>query len=267
MLPGVSADATVDALTDQLNRLSTLGTGNKYEQLTQYLQWATQAANRLRSVVSSDDVAFLVLTQRHWVLCGVDPAANEALYTLVNTEIGERRQALQDALDDLRAVRRQWQQRRGSILVPDTNVLLHHKLPLEKIDWQGIASDSMVRVVIPILVVDELDKRKRDREPIRARARQTLRTLEESFADPRWTATLTPGKSTEHASMHLLLDPPRHTRMSDPDRELIDRTIALGIEASRQVTLFTFDTSMMLRARADGVAVVKPSPVEERGSD
>lgn len=146
-------------------------------------------------------------------------------------------------------------------------MLLRHELPLKQIDWQSIASDNMARVVIPILVVDELDKRKRYRQPTRGRASQTLRTLDKAYSDPRSTATLTPRISTDSASMHLLLDPPRHVRMPDPDRELIDQTIALGIEASRTVTLVTFDTGMMLRARADGVNVAKPPSTQERESE
>ncbi|KQV75761.1 hypothetical protein ASC61_12505 [Aeromicrobium sp. Root344] len=267
MLPGASLDATINTLTEHLNKLSALGPGNKYEQLSEYLRWATQAANSLGQVVSPDDVDHLILTQRHWVLCGIDPAANEALHTLVNTELEERRKVLSGAVEDLNMARRRWRMRRGTILVPDTNVLLHHKLPIEQVDWRSIASDSMVRLVIPILVVNELDKRKWDRAPTRGRARQTLRTLEELFADPRGSANLVPGTSTDDTSMHLLLDPPRHTRMPDADRELIDRALALGIEASRKVTLVTFDTSMMLRARADGLATVRPPPVDEREAD
>jgi predicted ribonuclease YlaK len=149
------------------------------------------------------------------------------------------------------------------MLVPDTNVLIHHTKPLDQVEWRRMISGSYVRLVIPILVVDELDRRKRDRGETRTRARQTLRTLKQSFENPAWAARLSE-KPTDVESMHLWLDPQRHRRLPDSDLELIDRSVALQVEANRAVTLVTFDTGMALRALAAGLSVHHLEPGDDR---
>lgn len=254
LLPGSSIQSMVGLLDRQLNELSVVRSGDKYDVFNKYLRWATQASSELRPMMGADDVGSLVLSQRHWVLCGIDPASNDALMNLVQAEVAEREAALAACRDELRMIGDQWTSFPGDILVPDTNVLVHHTKSLDEVDWLGIAAGPRVRVIIPILVVDELDKRKRDRGETRTRARQTLRLLKQSFENPHSAASIA-GAAMETMSLHLWLEPSGHQRLRDPDLELIDRCVALQIEANRDVTLVTFDTGMALRATAAGLSV------------
>jgi hypothetical protein len=60
------------------------------------------------------DVTMLVLTQRHWAIQGIDPAANEALMSLLQGEIDERVRAFAAVQVDMRTQVERWQAHGGS---------------------------------------------------------------------------------------------------------------------------------------------------------
>lgn len=256
LLPGVRVDEAVSDLTEQVNRLNTLGSGSKFEVFDSYLRWAADAADVLASRVSPEDVEKLVLTRRHWALCGIDPAANGAITRLVNAEVSDRRRNLFRAIESLVQAQERWSALGGKILVADTNVYLHHQQPFDEVDWGVLvnaAEHEPIHLIIPILVVDELDRAKRGRNETRARARASLRKLAMTFEDPDVSAQFAAGTSLTTA--HLLLDSAGHKRLADADSELIDRTFALTAFTGSPATVVTFDTGMALRARAAGLRV------------
>jgi len=67
--------------------------------------------------------------------------------------------------------------------VADTNIYLHHPDPLDQLDWRVLADHEIlvhdnIEVVLPILVVDELDDAKRStNRNVRSRARTTLNSI------------------------------------------------------------------------------------------
>ncbi len=256
LLPGVGVDEAVSDLNEQVNRFNTLGTGTKFEVFNSYLRWAADAADVLTSRVSPEDVDRSVLTRRHWTLCGIDPAASGEITRLVHSELSERRRDLVRAIDSLTQARERLSALLGKILVADTNVYLHHQQPFDEVDWGVLvnaAEHEPIHLIIPILVVDELDRAKRGRNETRARARASLRKLATTFEDPAVPAQLATGTSVTAA--HLLLDSAGHKRLADADSELIDRTVALTAFAGSPATVVTFDTGMALRARAAGLRV------------
>ena len=107
--------------------------------------------------------------------------------------------------------------------------------------------------MIPILVVDELDRTKRD--AARTKARLALRELDRMFEDPDRAVPL--NEADDRTFVHLLMDDPAHRRLPEPDAELVDRVRALGDLTGRTVTLVTYDTGMALRARTAGLTVRK----------
>lgn len=248
--PTTTASRAVEILDGLINDLSTVTNGSAQEVFDKYLAWAATADRMLRPAVSSEDLERLVHTRRHWTLCEIEPAVRPGYLTTIQAEFAYLRDVLEAERQALTATRDHWANAPGALVVPDTNLLIHHPDPLDIIDWPGIAHESRVEVVVPMLVVDELDKRKRhqgrDANEVRARARATLRFLNTSFEDPRWAVTLHPNT----VSVHLLLDPPRHVRLPDNDSEIVERAVALKAEAGRQVSIATYDTGMALRARA-----------------
>lgn len=114
-----------------------------------------------------------------------------------------------------------------------------------------------MHVLVPLLVVDELDRLKRDNQA-RSRARTALTTLDEVFgnvSDERPMGRLRDDGSSGlgPVTMELLLDPPDHERLPDNDAEIVDRALAVQISSGREVTMVTYDKSMALRARHQGL--------------
>jgi rRNA-processing protein FCF1 len=260
LMPSASGMVVVDTLDRLLSRLHAVPSGDKFELLTGYLQWASGAAGDLAPLVSAEDVARLILTPRHWVLCGIDPAANQALPSIVHVEMEDRRRELTAAKEALQLEVRRWDAHLGHLVVPDTNVYLHHELPFTQVDWMTLVEARTydpLQLIVPLVVVDELDKGKRGKPEIRTRARQTLKTFDEMFPDPRLAVPLEGAGFASPIRVHLFLDPPRHVRLPMPDDEIVDRASALSQLAHRSVTIITFDTGMALRARTAGLEVLK----------
>jgi hypothetical protein len=220
------------------------------------------AADALRGQLSAGDVDRLVLTRRYWTLVRTDPAAHadDALLGMLHLELAERTTALSSARDDLVRETARWAASPGICVVADTNVYLHHARPFEDLDWRHLAQAreyDQVNLVIPLLVVDELDRAKSGKA--RTRARTTLRTLHKLFPDPAVPARLGDATVPNRPGVlaHLLMDDLHHTRLGEADSELIDRAQALGGLVGRQVLLVTIDTAMAFRATMAGLNVRK----------
>jgi PIN domain len=57
----------------------------------------------------------------------------------------------------------------GVIVMPDTNVLLHATEFFDELDWPGaLEIDSKIYLVIPMVVIDELDSHRRGTREIRS---------------------------------------------------------------------------------------------------
>jgi hypothetical protein len=269
-LPGTDAKT----LLDELRRLSTElgnvpGAGNAgLDLFNRYDDWATSASRRLGSMVRSDDLQHLVESRRYWALqsMNVDGRPPAALNHFVQLEIDERAKALSDAGDDLEREMKRWSSDRSLIVVPDTNIYLHHDCLFPAVPWETLVPALLegVHLVVPLIVVDELDRRKRsarnekvserNNDLVRTRARLTLRALDKHLQDPRLRTTLRRrSQDAGELSLELLLDPPGHERVADADQEIVDRAVALQSVSGKSVYLLTFDTGMRIRARAAGL--------------
>jgi predicted ribonuclease YlaK len=125
----------------------------------------------------------------------------------------------------------------------------------------------MMHVLVPMLVVDELDRLKRDNQA-RSRARTALKMLDEVFkrvSKQNPMGLLRQEDNTTgpdglvglgRITMELLFDPPEHVRLPDNDGEIVDRAVAVQSLAGKPVTMVTYDKSMSLRARYEGLQEV-----------
>jgi predicted ribonuclease YlaK len=67
-------------------------------------------------------------------------------------------------------------ERAGHIAVLDSNVLLHH-LPPDQVNWQAATERPLVRLILPLRVVEELDSKKYGpSDRLRERARRCYRS-------------------------------------------------------------------------------------------
>jgi predicted ribonuclease YlaK len=151
--------------------------------------------------------------------------------------------------------------RPGFIFVPDTSGLIEGPALLD-FPWHELVAfpeGETARLVVPILVVEELDELKRHRDAERRRrARQTLRALWELPRDGSGVAQIGPS-----ATLEVLLDDPSHARMPVPDVEIVDRARYLHEITGREVALVAADLAILFRAREMGLraCLIEPSGV------
>jgi rRNA-processing protein FCF1 len=237
-----------------------------------YLKTASQQHRMLASVLSPSDLDRLLTTPRYWMLHSLDPIERaDSLAWLLDVEVDEKARLLTEAAKELGDDMHQFSVT-DAIIVPDTNVLLHHENTIEEIPWIALAPEGAekIMVAIPMLVVDELDRAKRRPEPsdrgktsVRTRARQTLRTLEEWFEDGRSHHRVVSEK--HEIEFTVAVDDAQRTRLADPDFEIIDAARAIGDLSGKPTVIATSDTAMRFRARAAGVTARAMDVVTARG--
>src|SRR5437899_952930 len=225
-LPGVTGALLLDALRLTENSLENVrgSGGSAIERFNAYQKWANEEARRLGRLLRPADLDSLVTTPRYWTLQALDPVAHGSLAAFINLELDERLRVVSGTREELERELVRWQSARGLVVVPDSHVLLHHDEYFDAIEWTTVvpARAEDVNVVIPLLVIDELDDQKRgnrnnkvsDHNPERARtrARVTLRKLDELFTNTDWRVTLKPSAFPERGAitLELLFDGPDH---------------------------------------------------------
>jgi PIN domain len=270
--PTVTSEALLRAVDEALSRLSqTRGSGNSaFERLNFYLGWVHDQVRQFSLMVRREDLDYLILTRRYWSLQALDPAAHApTLNDLLNLEYDERQRDLEDVRNSLRQEIARWQSRSGFLVLPDTNVYLHHLNIFDQVEWGAVAQARAenVHVLIPLLVIDELDNNKRSNKPeVRERARATLRRLDELFPQPGASAVLQPSDFPRHGEIRaeILTDDAHHERLPRADDELVDLALATQALAGRIVRLVTFDKGMAVRGRTAGLTVDRLDASEER---
>jgi len=268
LIPGVSRDAALQGLQQAAIDLQNTYAlrDRRYEA---YCEWANNAVRQLRHVIRTDDLEALVLTQRYWVLQSLAALAGTPVVNdLLDMEVEERKRVIEDTVTELREQVRHWS-RSGTFVVPDTSVFIKH--PQKFRDWDLSAelktAELDIHVLVPIIVVDELDRLKDSRDKhVRWRAAHTLGVLDEALGTAATSGQLVAGDPFArrgNVTVEVVLDPPRHVRLPIPDDEIIDRALAIQAIASHTVTLLTFDTGQSTRARQAGLPVRKLNMPDE----
>lgn len=125
-----------------------------------------------------------------------------------------------------------------------------------------------VRLVVPLVVVGELDSQKRHPSgKVRATARDVLRHLRElkRVSTDEVADVL---QLDDRVTVEILLDPDGHIRLPDNDAEIIDRAHFLRslLPPGRRLILVTGDVSMEFRAESRALEVrhvSRPRPDDE----
>ncbi|MFG2961605.1 PIN domain-containing protein [Streptomyces sp. NPDC048291] len=253
---------------------------NAFKRLLQYLNWATDTAAILRSQVSDKDIDALVFTSRYQVLlasCGtLAGTAQERLVNgLVDLEITERVQAFEEAQAALDAQIGRWNGREWFV-VADSSFYVHNPDKLAEADLHkvlGLPSGEHIRLLFPMVVVDELDALKEaGKQPARWRASYTLSLLDRTLSGStfgilhRQELVSQEGEVRGEVNMEIVLDPRGHVRLPIADDEIIDRAVAIQSLAARDVRLLTCDTGQHTRGRAAGLQVTK-IPTKDPGPE
>jgi hypothetical protein len=274
LYPGANRDDVLRTLRDIQSAAQNAGNahGPAQARLAAYLEWATNSIRMLEHRVSAADINGLVLTRSYdrllaaaGSLTGEDIGTQRVLNGLVSHELQQRSQALDEAIRDLDSQGRRWP--KGTIYtVTDTSFYIEHDSKLRETDFTpllpGAWHDKPVTIIVPIIVLDELDglKQRGGTLHVKWRASYTLAVFDDIFTKAGTQAILrqpTADGARGPVLMDILYDPPRHERLPINDDEIIDRALAAQSTAGSPVTLLTYDTGQAARARHAGLAVNK----------
>lgn len=254
----VSIDETAQRLAKAIEELEELG----HSPLPlEYLAWADECENRLCAVFAEPDIRELLHTDRYWYLHRHDETDDRWVNTNVpvpdpcgqeaTTQLAHLK-ALAAQVDRLRALA----ERAGRVLVYDTNALMHYQPP-DMISWTALVKTHAVRLVIPLVVIDELDRKQHEgSKDMSQRARRALHMLDQALdgADP---SAAVPLPNRPAVSIEVLMDEAGHSRTTNADDEIIERGVLLAQITGAPVTVVTADTGMRLRAEAAGLNALR----------
>lgn len=258
-----SAIATVQDLLIECGNYS--GSATSYpSRCEHYRTWVGRADQQLRNTFTDDEPGQSLYTTSYWELTRLHPESPQSMGLL------EREIQLQSAR--LLALRIKMQRLQlfvghpGEIVIPDTSALVRGEL-FTGFDWPTrLHLGPPVRLIIPILVVEELDRLKDSERTTKAgdKARRVLKVLRElcRTLDPAVPAPVRTGTTVE-----VFLDDDWHLRRSIPDAEIIEQALSIESLTGKKVTLVCVDAAMEFRARQFGLKVQQmPTPDEVRQS-
>lgn len=185
-------------------------------------------------------------------------AENQAL----RTEIENQVQALARARTELDALKK-LAARPGLPVVYDTNMLNHWRQPSDVL-WRTLFKDQgedipLTRLVVPLLVIDELDRQKYGQGDLARKAATAIRFLERVLRD---TQPGQPVKLREGAVLEVWVD--TDDRGGDADLAILRCAADLAnLHPDTSARVLTDDIGMRLRAQQLGIKVVR-LPVSHR---
>ncbi|MBU2662648.1 hypothetical protein KOI35_03935 [Actinoplanes bogorensis] len=277
-LPGADRQSLLSLLQERANEAGNLR--NRLDQLPpfqtfyQYLEWARFGVQALSARVRPLEASAMFQTRRWELLLGVG-TDHDIARLLMTQELDDRAVVLKAAYEDLKAEFERWTTP-ARLLVFDTVVYMEHPQKLEELDFWGLTGEINrgIHLVVPIAVIDELDNLKnRGHEAKKWRAAYSLAVLDRVISGKKKnvagavyghvlraaTRSTGDGPALERGpvTIDLLLDPPDHVRLPNTDDEIVDRAVNVQALAGKPVTLVSYDTGMIMRARNAGLDVIK----------
>lgn len=248
-----SVKHTIDALTYLKNELGNCRAGGRSvtDARDQWLRWWSSADGQLRNLFTDGDMAASLYVSAEKVR---DVNLGALPLVLLNREIDAWSERFEQAIAELKALE-PFIARPGQIMVPDTSAFLEGEYFTE-LDWHaltGTGGTETVRLVVPVLVLEELDAHKRGRDRQRERAVSTLRRLWELGGNAPARVAQLPGRKV---TVEVFLDGAWHVRRPVNDDEIIERALAAAQITGRDVVLAAADYAMLYRASAAGLKAV-----------
>ncbi len=226
---------------------------------TQWLGWSEVAGLELRRVFADERLsAALREAGAHARMFSLGPAAVIELFEEWTWRLDEVIREL-ERLQAFAAIP-------GHVVVPDTSALVEGPI-FDTFDWHslgGLEPAEPVRVVVPILVVEEPDRLKIGKG--NTRVRSVLKKLWDLHGDASAEPAPMPQAKPGPATIEVWLDEPWHARLPVADAEIIARASGFATLMGKQVVLASGDTSQLYRASAADLApalMLKPAPEDQ----
>ncbi|MER5966882.1 PIN domain-containing protein [Streptomyces sp. NPDC002057] len=228
---------------------------------TRYFQTVTDTHRQLSQCLMDPDLGAGLFEGNYWNLATVAGASPTLHGTLVR-EVQQQIFAIKQAQESLKELRL-YAERPGVAIVYDTNALNHWPRP-DEVKWSeelraaGL-DQKHARLVIPLVVIDELDLQKSGSNALSEKATKAIRFLEKELdgVEPGGTRQV-----RQDASLEVRLDPRGHRR-GDPDMEILlcaAELDGLGV----QTRVLSNDFGLHLRARNMGLVPMRLSTAQRR---
>lgn len=285
-IPGVNREhlhATLNSLQQSLNSVQAAGPVSAVDRANRYLEWTHEARRMLRRQIHPDDLEHflpprnyeVVLTSAgalrdfnravandrygqegyiHHTAAGGERQLNGLLGMLIDEQI----EALSTARDALQGEMQRFD-RDGILAVLDTNIYMEHPQQLEDLDVAALLYGGFepIHILVPLVVVDELDKGKRSgwNGWKAAYSLSYIDRISQQGGLMREKDMSNIETARGQVTIEVVLDPPGHVRLPNNDDEIVSRALAIKTLAGKQVRLLTYDTGMAMRGRAAGLQV------------
>jgi rRNA-processing protein FCF1 len=250
---GVSVEhalTQLDFLITELGNVRGFSPGREPTLLSnKYMTWAETAETQLRSLFEDYEVSRSIQTDRYWHIRNITDSTPRPT-PLVEAETWDQQRGLEDIRDQLvhyRDVTHVEADER--LLLLDTNVYVHGKM-FNQAAWDTLVPEKKVIILLPLVVIDELDWLKDHAEP---GAGKVLRALDDTLKVGRALETTT---LRDRVKMRLADEPRGHVRLAVHDDELARQASYYKSTSNGDLTLITRDRGMRVRAEAAGVDVM-----------
>ncbi|MFB7031543.1 MULTISPECIES: PIN domain-containing protein [Terrabacteria group] len=175
---------------------------------------------------------------------------------IMTREAEKQIEFLKQVQDDLKLLRT-YADRPGVPVVYDTNMLVHWLSP-DQVKWTDVlrgegVRTSEVRLVVPLIVIDELDRQKSGEGQLGERAAQAIRYLQKALEG----AEGEPVTVRSGVTLEVRLDPPGHRR-GDADMEILLCAAELDqLKPGTETRVLSDDFGMHLRAQGLGLKAMR----------
>ena len=270
---GQSLETIIAQLKDWRSRLDGVANSRERELIDSYLTWCAQADEVLAPILEPSAINRLVLTRRYWATLANHVDSNPEV-AAVRAELRRQQAVFDAAIAATEALRARWSNNYVRTIVADTNTYLHvAPYSIAGIDWHrladlaGVSTKESLRLVMSMVVVDELDRIKDNRSSSKdasSRARiltRELWDLFESIGAEEVVTLVADNGGFAGLTFEVLADRPGHVRLPRNDDELVARATAIQSLISsppgRGVVFLTGDAGARLRAKMAGLVTTR----------
>ncbi|MEU8688830.1 PIN domain-containing protein [Streptomyces sp. NPDC048665] len=250
--PGVTIEQAERDLCQALELFYNCRGGHELHQYwLKYLHAVDLANPHLRQAFIEPDLAEGLYTRRYWHLLANGDDTRQHL-AVIREEVELQLRAMEKAKEQLESLK-SFASRPGEILVFDTNMLLHWE-PMTVVPWPQQVKADEVRLIVPMVVIEELDRKKYADSSTAKAAVKAIRMIERLLRD---TAPGSAVPVRDGTTLEVLLDEADHRRrpLSEADTEIIERAALLDQITGSRSKLLTGDLHMKLMARTLGLSV------------
>ena len=248
---GVTVEQALQALRPLVMEANNVLAGGvqPYALQENYVRWIDAVERQLVSVAADPTLVQAFHTSRYWQIRDIHGKTPMAM-DLVSSELRLQLAGLERSVGDLGDRAQRLGAAPGTVAVLDSNALLQYLLP-PQIPWPQLLAADQVRLVVPLRVVEELDAKKYGSSPRLAKAaRSLLPWIERTLGGGG-----RPGPVCDDVTIEVPVEVEFRLRVADADGEILAFCDEFQQLTGKPVTVITADTSMLIRAQAQELAV------------